>query len=318
MNSSSNRSSNRSNRSNSSNSGNRNIANNENVEWKFEFYKKGKKWQFGLNNFDTVESCSFDEILDTNNNFKHNTIVVYMKNKIENKEKEFIHGYTISNGGCINWYMDEGGKKEIWTDIKRSGVKFSENDKNILKTLIASHFNIYLAIEQNDIDTINELLEIPMFTNLAIPYPEDNLRYTPLLYAIRGHSYEYKDEKDKKDKLNNVKEILKNKNVDVNKILNGDTTLTYAIDNEDREVVKELLKHPKIDVNLKNVDGLTPLTLAINYDDFEIIKLLLKHSKIDKELVLNINTEDITDNEIKKLIISKQKQIRKQQRSSNR
>jgi ankyrin repeat protein len=51
-------------------------------------------------------------------------------------------------------------------------------------------------------------------------------------------------------------------------------------------VVKKLLKHREIDVNIQNNHGLTALMIAIQLNKMEIVKLLLENPKI-----LNLQNE---------------------------
>ena len=83
--------------------------------------------------------------------------------------------------------------------------------------------------------------------------------------------------------IEGVKELLKHPKIDVNaKNKRGDTILLEMINYKRKiDVVKELLKHPKIDVNAKDKDGLTPLINAVRYKNVEAVRELLKHPNID-------------------------------------
>ena len=52
-----------------------------------------------------------------------------------------------------------------------------------------------------------------------------------------------------------------------------------AVHEKNTEIIKELLKHKKIDVNAKDDEGYNALMYA--YPDIKIIKLLLEHENID-------------------------------------
>ena len=58
---------------------------------------------------------------------------------------------------------------------------------------------------------------------------------------------------------------------------NGETALTLAIQNDDVDMVKLLVKDAVI--NMKNEEGETPLTLAIKKGNPEIIKLVCRRAK---------------------------------------
>ena len=63
---------------------------------------------------------------------------------------------------------------------------------------------------------------------------------------------------------------------------NSGTPLMHAIANEEHDVVRALLKDPRIDVNAEtNDDGLTALMLAAGCNDVKSIKALLGNKKID-------------------------------------
>lgn len=91
-----------------------------------------------------------------------------------------------------------------------------------------------------------------------------------------------------KNKIKRIKELLSS-GIDVNtKNEYENTFLHIACLNNNIEIVKLLLTHPKIDVNSKNKDGQTPLYVACYDNNVEIVKLLLTHPKID----VNIQDRD--------------------------
>ena len=79
--------------------------------------------------------------------------------------------------------------------------------------------------------------------------------------------------------------------VHINKLGDNDrTALMKAIYDDNEDLIKLLINHPKIDVNLQNNDGYTPLTFAIVYNkDLTLIKQLLNYPKID------VNSQNQTD-----------------------
>lgn len=79
-----------------------------------------------------------------------------------------------------------------------------------------------------------------------------------------------------------VRELLKHAGLDVNvKDDNGCTALAGACENGPVDVVWELLKVDTVDVNIRNDDGRTPLILASANGHSNVVRQLLKHQKID-------------------------------------
>ena len=87
-----------------------------------------------------------------------------------------------------------------------------------------------------------------------------------------------------------VRELLKHKLVDVNVAGgdDGDTALLLASLYDRSEVVRELLKSDMIDVNVTDAFGETALTGASQEGHAEVVRELLKHEMID----VNITSED--------------------------
>jgi ankyrin repeat protein len=88
-----------------------------------------------------------------------------------------------------------------------------------------------------------------------------------------------------------IEEIINENPEEINKQNNyGFTALTLAAMNSNVNIVKLLLEHPNIDVNIRDVDGWTVLMRVCKYNTYsniEIVKLLLKHPNID------VNIQDV-------------------------
>jgi len=69
----------------------------------------------------------------------------------------------------------------------------------------------------------------------------------------------------------------------------GLSLLHIAIMKECKDLVKFLIIHRKVDVNIKNRNGNTPLHLAVMYANIYIIKILTTVNNIDFNLVNNEN-----------------------------
>ena len=83
--------------------------------------------------------------------------------------------------------------------------------------------------------------------------------------AIKGH----KSEKE----IFRLSKVISSS--EINTKFDGDTPIVLAVERNNIEIVKILLKIPGIDVNLADDDGETPIMLAIYGCNVEIVKLLL-------------------------------------------
>ena len=61
------------------------------------------------------------------------------------------------------------------------------------------------------------------------------------------------------------------------------------------EIVKVLLAHPRINVNLKDVDGCTSIFLACSSAHVSVVRLLLKDPRVDATLMTNNDTTPLWD-----------------------
>lgn len=61
----------------------------------------------------------------------------------------------------------------------------------------------------------------------------------------------------------------------------GESALISAIKKRNFDIVKELLKHPELDVNIQDNDEWTPLYLAVESENLELVKDLLANPNID-------------------------------------
>lgn len=82
-----------------------------------------------------------------------------------------------------------------------------------------------------------------------------------------------------------IKNIVEHSVIDVNvQDSTGMTALMWASRGGRSEVVKMLLERLEIDVNLQDEDGWTALMIASANGHAEIVRLLLEHPKIDKTI----------------------------------
>ncbi|KIW87917.1 uncharacterized protein Z519_11502 [Cladophialophora bantiana CBS 173.52] len=80
--------------------------------------------------------------------------------------------------------------------------------------------------------------------------------------------------------------LLSRNDLDVNLLYRGKSLLAWAIRKNDKQFLKKLLERKDINVNLQDVKGWTstPLCWAAYYGHVEIIKMLLAHPAIDVDM----------------------------------
>ena len=76
-----------------------------------------------------------------------------------------------------------------------------------------------------------------------------------------------------------VQTLLSEPDIDVNAVYDGETALTQACSEGHLDVVKELVNHPKIKINMPEINfNNTPLIAATAFGHTDIVKELLEHS----------------------------------------
>ncbi|WP_174481319.1 ankyrin repeat domain-containing protein [Spiroplasma endosymbiont of Danaus chrysippus] len=113
-----------------------------------------------------------------------------------------------------------------------------------------------------------------------------------------------------------MQELLKHPKIEVNKLLPNlnISCLVYAVVKNNLEIVKELLKHPELNVNIKSICDVTALHIAVVKNNLEIVKELLKHPELNLNCVAK-KDEGIEDFS---LIITKlNEQLKKYHHSNN-
>ena len=108
-----------------------------------------------------------------------------------------------------------------------------------------------------------------------------------------GKRKENENEKEEKKKkiVTILLRILEIKSINPNLHFNNKTLLTYACQNNSIELVQSLLKYDNIDLNLyEPVCGDSPLIVAVKNNNYDIAKLLIEHPKT------NINQRNYSEN----------------------
>ena len=148
---------------------------------------------------------------------------------------------------------------------------------NVLATDSHSSMSfLYLAMEKDNISIFKLLLSYPdIDVNIKCGYGEYKVN---IIHKTKYYDIEF------------LKQLLTSPNskniIDVNSLDEDSMGMLHkACVSGNLEIVKLLLEHPNIDVNLKNFSGNTPLHITIEYSysdaDTDILKLLLAHPDID-------------------------------------
>lgn len=290
-------------------------GNQNNIKWDFKLWKKGDKLDFDLYNTENnEESCSKKTIVNKDNKLEEDTIVVYKTSTNIGTDRQWIYAYTFNNGGCINWYIMKIKENKELENVA-TNEKFPENAKKYLVKLINEHFNIFSAIETENVILVKHLLENEYISiinedNIIGVYPlelaiekyienntDNSLKIVKLLLNhkdIKIHIM--KDGVDivslfilaiVKNNINIMKLLLKHNKFDINTIsgLNGNTALHQSIEQNNIPILKLLLKYIKdknIDINsIKNIYGYTPLELAIKDNNDVAVSIILENKELD-------------------------------------
>jgi len=123
------------------------------------------------------------------------------------------------------------------------------------------------ACRSGDTPAVQRILQLPR-TNVN-EVSEDG--FTPLMYACEGGH------------LQIVSLLLSRRDIQVNaqSEIDHKTALMLAVIRNHPRVVSALLRHPDIDPNIVDINGMTALMFAIMKDYPQMTRLLLQHPKID-------------------------------------
>lgn len=175
----------------------------------------------------------------------------------------------VNQGGTLALAVKNGHKAIFQELLKSPFIDINTYKSNAFSGGNERKTALIFAIEKGDFDVVEELLNNNKIDTSRPGYLDD----TPLKSAVcSGH-------------LNIVKMLCKNEELDVNfshsqGCIRRETALILAINYNRIDIVQELLKHPKIDVNERGELEL-PLHQAIKDGKVDIVKELLKHPKID-------------------------------------
>ena len=176
--------------------------------------------------------------------------------------KLLAHGNEVncrdSTGATPLMYATCGGHAAVVRELLRQGA-----DPNI--QCDRGRSTLHRAIVADDIHVARILLEEPGI-DLQTPDPSQD-HQTPLMLAVSLRRSEI------------LQALLQKSEIEVNTHSGSyrNTALTLAAGNGDANIVRQLLSHPKIDVNKRN-KWCTALTEAARADFFTIVEILLDHN----------------------------------------
>lgn len=164
-------------------------------------------------------------------------------------------------------------------------LAIEKNDINSIKKIVIKEININFIYYEKEFRNFTPLHYASFLGNLEIVkflIEQDNIDinckdielWTPLHWAIhRGHA-------------EIVKLLLKHKKIDINaKTNNLRTPLHNAMKELNLEIIKLLLSADNIEINcIESMQGLTPLHIAIYHRYFDAIQILMKHRKINTQI----------------------------------
>ena len=215
-----------------------------------------------LKSFQYLESLGISPNIISKNGITPLHAISYRVKDIE------IFQYFLSKGVDIN-QKDDKGSTPFMNAALTNGLNVVKLLQNYVKDI--NHKNkkgnsaLSFAIQRNSIDIINYLIELR--ADVSVKDTRGNNLFYYLIKSLR-----YSKIDDFKQKAN----ILISKGLDVNEIQqNGNTLYHLAVETNNSELIK-WVHDKKINVNIKNKDGITPLHLAImKAKNDKIIQLLL-------------------------------------------
>ena len=148
----------------------------------------------------------------------------------------------------------------------------SENEElklNQIRILPLPNDKTSIKIYQ-ELSSPSKTLDLAKITALIDRCKDENYLLHKLIYLLENQP----------DSIKLINQLLKNPNIDPNKKLNGATPLHLAIQKNQPEVVKALLAHPKINLEIGLIEKLLEHPdIEINFSTAKIIELLTKFNR---------------------------------------
>ncbi|WP_348736238.1 ankyrin repeat domain-containing protein [Spiroplasma endosymbiont of Ammophila pubescens] len=276
------------------------------------------------------EKEEIDKILKLESNFNEKEIF-YNVNKILKAKKDVANSLNnllklIKNNikkvlEIIEKLIDKSENK-IFVEIKRDII-------NRLELILGLHYNKKIISFKRK---INFKIESPLLFILDFNWAKNQIKKVKneikkdkiLVFNFINNDTSLLFSSIQKNNLDIIKLLIK---LNINEItinsyfLNIFTPLLLAVQNDSINIIKELLKHPKINVNITNEYGDTPLNIASSKNNLEIVKELLNNQNSKDKIKINESNQQkgvplfyaIYNNnlEIVKLLIKKGKELYK-------
>ena len=208
----------------------------------------------------------------------HKIPLDFMKDVINNKKTDI---YQIDNSGlsALYWLMFE---EKSWSE-KVLNLFLTNKKMKINNEIFEGGYTILIcACFFHNVKFVKQILKNPK-VNVNLLNVNKN---SALIATLDNKEYLNSDEKRnyQKNAISIIKELYKIKNINVNiKNVDGWSVLHHAVMNDKYpfNIFREVLKHPKIDVNIK-YQGDTLLHFIIKMQlNPGFLKELLKHPKIN-------------------------------------
>ncbi len=245
---------------------------------------------FYLTRPNQLDKCIPQIVLDKEYCFSKNTLTYFLNDlAIELAQTNVALPILLMSGDhTVSLKYDKHDACWHYSDINNLGNSNSLNTYYMALNTQALVDNIFSSFDTDTYAVFNtqivsteindslkkslEKIDQRYFINEDMVNKRDNDNYSLLYLSCRHGSIE------------NVKQLLKYPQLDVNQAAALATPLFIACQLGYTEIVKELLKAEKIDINKAVPNGATPLYIACQNGHIEIVKEFLKHEKVNVNL----------------------------------
>jgi ankyrin repeat protein len=209
---------------------------------------------------------NFNSIGETTSKDICKSVLNAIKNKDEEKLKELIEkhpqlaDYSDDGGHTLTMYAVIEGNESLLTSLIKFGItsqRPSENNNNMSP--------LHCAVFKNNGDIVNVLLE----DKNTVVNTKDSFGFTPLQLGVMHQRFIA------------VKKLLVREDIGINEKIDGKWPLLQcaiekANDKEGEELVLSLLKHPSININSTDSEGIESIYYAANKGLMKVVRALLE------------------------------------------